>query len=121
MQVWGMPLGQVFSPTKVMHYKTPYFPESSFCNEFTAGLLGIIVDMPIPKEKDIDTGTSSDWCRDLTSKLNKYAKNDWKRQYEEKFSVELIRRTPKKDGNVSVSMRLGDFGGIEFIFKEKGL
>ena len=92
MQVWGIPIGPVFSTTKVTKYKNPYYPETGFLNAFNAGLMGIIADMPAPDQKTINNGhLNYDWCQELLSKLGKYVHRDWKWSFDEKFNVALRR------------------------------
>ena len=120
MQVWGMPIGPMFSTTKVTNYKNPYYPETGFFNAFNAGFLGIITDMPVPSEKDFHNSASK-WCGDLNDRLLKYVRNDWKQEYKDKFVVELKNRVSNNSGLISVCLRLGDNGGMEYIFKRKTL
>ena len=120
MQVWGMPIGPMFSTTKVTNYKNPYYPETGFFNAFNAGFLGIITDMPVPSEKDFHNSTSK-WCGDLNDRLLKYVRNDWKQEYKDMFIVELKNRVSNNSRLISVCLRLGDNGGTEYIFKRKTL
>lgn len=92
LRVIGVPIGQMFSETKITKYKNPLYPERGFCNSFNAGLIGIIADMSAPDNKTINNGRLNyDWCQELLSKLGKYVRKDWKWAFDEKFGVDLRR------------------------------
>ena len=120
MQVSGVPLGNMFAPTKVIKYKNPYRPDDGFCNDFNAGILGIIVDMPVPNKNDFNKNRRSQWCIDLKSKLSEFIKPSWKQSFDEKFNVHLDNITFGKDEYAYVRFDYDNGAGVcKFSFKMK--
>jgi len=113
---WGMPIGQIFSVNMVNHYKNPYSSDER--NDFFRGLFGIIMDMPVPSDKDINSG-GGDWAQKLISKqgLGKYVSPSWRHEYNEKFEAHL-----RKAGKnlIEVIIQCGDAGGYVIALKRKG-
>lgn len=117
MQVWGMPIGQMFSTTKIEKYRNPYYPDNgSFVNDFLAKFIGIIVNVQVPSKKDFNDSKSK-WCSQLKTTLRKYVRNDWKQEFDEKFEVLLKNRVSNNSGLISIELQDGDVGGYIFNFK----
>ena len=93
--VGGLPLGQMFMTGKLSKYPNPYYRDQ--VGDGLSGLLGVIVDLPVPSEKDYNKGINCDWGQNAMKVLGKYVKSSWKHEFSEKFEVNVRKSCLGKD------------------------
>lgn len=95
--VWsgGLPIGQMFIASKLLKYPNPYYKDQ--VGDGIAGLLGVIVDLPVPSEKDYNKGINCDWGQNAMKVLKKYIKQSWRHEFDEKFEVNVRKSCLGKD------------------------
>ena len=95
--IWagGMPIGQMFMANKLLKYPNPYYRDQ--VSDGLAGLLGVIVDLPVPSEIDYNKGSKSKWSENAKNVLNKYIQRSWKPEFDKGFEVNIRKSVLGKD------------------------
>ena len=124
IEAMGFPIGQMFDPVKLMHYENKYDGNdgNSIIGAITpqlAALLGIIMNMSAPFEKDLGDYDSK-WGKNLKKILLKYIKRSWKDEFNKKLDIYLRKYIYRKTKLVAVWFNFDNYGGsLVFTFKQK--
>ena len=104
IQTSGFHIGQMFDPVKLEHYPNKYDVDYIVITSAMTGLLGIIVDQPIPKDND------EKWSDNLKKILTKYIKRSWKKEWDENIDIENveIKLSNKKTKGIIVLIKMND-------------
>lgn len=83
MDVSGINILNFFSATKLSKYPFLYDRDNIPLLTPTAGLFGIIVDMPVPTDEDFIKDEKSKWSKTLKDRLSKYIWPSYKDMYDD--------------------------------------
>ena len=120
MQAGGMMVGELFDSNKLRKYPEPYYQD--MLGSGLAGLVGVVVDLPVPDKSDYNKGIYSDWSQGAMKVLRKYIKKSWLHHFDEYFGVNVRKSVLGKD-MMDIRLELNDpetgstNGYYQFTFK----
>ena len=116
MDVSGLNILNFFSAIKLSKYPFLYDRDNLNLLTPTAGLFGIIVDMPVPTNEDFIKDEKSKWSKTLKDKLSKYILPSYRDMYDD---VDIWIDEDDKNYDFRVQFIFDHGAGITSLYFEK--
>lgn len=87
----GAPIGYMFNVNRLKNYPNPYY--QNLFSDSLSGLLGIIMDQPVPTR---DRKNLDQWCDTLKKELKKYISRAWLSEFNDKLTINFYFDMPNK-------------------------
>ena len=113
-RIEGFDIFRMFSVNKVVKYENPLHISKD--QPFAAGFLGIIGDLPMPKENEFNK--DCDWSKQAYKIIRKYISNSWKYEYDRSCKISLKGNHDLSEIDVEFEMCNG-IGKTHCFFKRK--